>query len=216
MLSEEQIDKKEQRHAEKWDRSAPRLRVDSFLVCSHTRVRAAKKEAKKAKGVRKDPKGSRKDLSAVTDNLFICDGHFARALDDKTHDFVLQLNCAPELHMPPREQPRLTVFKIRYRVTNPLEQLALFEEAAKVVSEAQGKVLVNCARGRSRSVAVVLFYLLKFEKMTLRQAYIKVKTARPFAGPSRWLQTQLDAIELHLLGQQSFTSNKKWADQVQL
>jgi hypothetical protein len=149
----------------------------------------------------------RKQLSAITDRVFICDDECAKKA--KRTDYALHINCAPELLLPAHKG--LMVVSVRYKVAYQLEQLPMFETTAKAIHEAGGAVLVNCARGRSRSVAVVLFYLMRYENMTLGEAYIEVKAARPFAGPSRHLQLQLDAIELKLFGKQSFDPTKKWA-----
>lgn len=58
---------------------------------------------------------------------------------------------------------------------DPLEQLTLFVDVAKKIKAAKGKggnVLVNCARGRSRSVAIVLFYLMVEESLTLKEGIL--------------------------------------------
>ena len=62
-------------------------------------------------------------------------------------------------------------------------------------------------------MAIVLFYLMKHEDMSLKEAYIHVKNKRPLAGPSKHLQPQLHAMEIALRGQASFEPGKKWVDQ---
>ncbi len=204
-----EIDAKEERHLQKWDRCdfSHRSRVFHGSLNRQVRQQPSKQQLRQAK-----QQEDRRQLSAITSRVFVCDEE--RAKTAKPTEFALHLNCAPELLLPPRKG--LEVLSIRYKVARPLEQLELFEEAAKAMQEAPGTVLVNCARGRSRSVAVVLFFLIKYEHMTLAEAYCKVKAARPFAGPSRHLQVQLDAIELHLFQRQSFDPTQKWAAQVKL
>mmetsp|Transcript_10114 Transcript_10114/g.20064 ORF Transcript_10114/g.20064 Transcript_10114/m.20064 type:complete len:233 (-) Transcript_10114:307-1005(-) len=41
-----------------------------------------------------------------------------------------------------------------------------------------GKVLVHCEQGRSRSATIVLAYLIRYQKMTLEEAYNFVQTKR--------------------------------------
>ncbi len=62
-------------------------------------------------------------------------------------------------------------------------------------------MVVNCARGRSRSVSVVLFFAMRHMDMTLREAYAHVKKIRPLIGPSKHLRPQLSAAEQHVRGQ---------------
>ena len=139
-----------------------------------------------------------------------------------SNGIVAHLNCAPELSnkLKGRDEnakPLLMHLNIHYIVAHSLDQFDSFVKGAKFIEEAKkenGKVLVNCARGRSRSVAVVLFYFMFCEGKTLRDAYMMVKQARPFAGPSRHLRPQLLACEMKILGKQSFNLKDNWADQV--
>lgn len=61
-------------------------------------------------------------------------------------------------------------------------------------------VLVNCARGRSRSAAIVIGYLMRTNGMTLQEAYCHVKMARPFIGPHFPLRRELIRLEQKWLG----------------
>lgn len=49
--------------------------------------------------------------------------------------------------------------------------------------QAEQKILVHCHMGVSRSVTMVLAYLIEHEKMSLGQAYHVVVTGRPIAYP---------------------------------
>lgn len=49
--------------------------------------------------------------------------------------------------------------------------------------QTERKMLVHCHMGVSRSVTMVLAYLIEYEKMTLAQAYKTVVTQRPIAYP---------------------------------
>ena len=48
----------------------------------------------------------------------------------------------------------------------------------------QGKTVVVCTAGVSRSATICIAYLMKYEKMTMQQAFIKVKRARRFIKPN--------------------------------
>eukprot|EP00435_Cladocopium_sp_Y103_P030002 s858_g7.t1 len=62
----------------------------------------------------------------------------------------------------------------------------------------QHRVLVNCVQGISRSPAVVLAYLMKFEKMSLRDAYHFLRHRRSIADPRKEFLHQLGKLECQL------------------
>ena len=121
------------------------------------------------------------------------------------------MNAAPEIGRrlggTGKWSPVVFTAAVHYKVATPLAQLDLFMAASEFIASAPpgSTVLVNCARGRSRSVALVIFHLMRTRRLSLRDAYVLVKTKRPFAGPSRHLQPQLQAMEMHLHGCQQST-----------
>lgn len=59
-----------------------------------------------------------------------------------------------------------------------------FNEGSEYIENAiksGGKVLVHCFAGKSRSSTLILAYMVKKLGMPLRQAYDKLKEARPIA-----------------------------------
>lgn len=54
-----------------------------------------------------------------------------------------------------------------------------------------GKVFVHCAMGKSRSVAVILVYLLKYKGFSLEEALGLVKSKRYIAKPNPSYMKQL-------------------------
>mmetsp|Transcript_19257 Transcript_19257/g.31787 ORF Transcript_19257/g.31787 Transcript_19257/m.31787 type:complete len:199 (+) Transcript_19257:400-996(+) len=89
---------------------------------------------------------------------------------------------------------------------------ASFQPCIQFIEEAKGKgiCLVHCARGRSRSAAVVLAYLMIKEGMNLKQAYLHVKKRRPYIGPAGVLRPQLIALE-QLLGMEQSLTVETWS-----
>lgn len=72
-----------------------------------------------------------------------------------------------------------------------------FETAFEFINEGMqsGCVLVHCNAGVSRSVTVVVAYLMKTKNMSLKQALDLVKTKRPTMCPNEGFQTQLQSYE---------------------
>ena len=80
--------------------------------------------------------------------------------------------------------------KISFGDTADQNILPELDGALQFISEAhssneQHHVLVHCAQGVSRSASVVLAYLMKYELMSLRQAYDHVRERRTVADPRK-------------------------------
>jgi hypothetical protein len=72
-----------------------------------------------------------------------------------------------------------------------------FEITSRMINNAiieNKKVLVICAQGRSRSVAVIIAYLMRYKNMSLTEAKAHVKKLRPQINPENFMQ-QLQAWE---------------------
>ena len=68
----------------------------------------------------------------------------------------------------------------------------------------KGAVLVHCLSGISRSVTAVIAYLMRYKKMTHKDALKLAKAKREFAKPNRGFSRQLHWFEDHLFSETSF------------
>lgn len=59
---------------------------------------------------------------------------------------------------------------------------------------------MHCVAGVSRSASLCMIYLVKYERMTLRQAYHYVKSARPIIRPNIGFWKQMIDYERKLRG----------------
>ncbi|XP_028773987.1 dual specificity protein phosphatase 1-like isoform X1 [Neltuma alba] len=75
-----------------------------------------------------------------------------------------------------------------------------FNECFDFIDEGKrvGGTLVHCFAGRSRSVTVVVAYLMKTHRMSLSQALEHVKSRRPTASPNLGFIRQLEDFEKSL------------------
>eukprot|EP00434_Breviolum_minutum_P009487 symbB.v1.2.008354.t3/scaffold524.1/size192337/3 len=78
-------------------------------------------------------------------------------------------------------------------------------------SSEQHHILVNCVQGISRSAAVVLAYLMKFEEMSLRDAYHFLRHRRSIADPRKEFLQQLGKLECELFNLSTPTLNSDLA-----
>ncbi|MBA0651462.1 hypothetical protein Goklo_018786 [Gossypium klotzschianum] len=78
-----------------------------------------------------------------------------------------------------------------------------FDECFNFIDEAKregGGVLVHCFVGKSRSVTIVVAYLMKKHGMSLSQALEHVRSKRPLASPNPGFIQQLKEFEKSLQG----------------
>jgi hypothetical protein len=64
------------------------------------------------------------------------------------------------------------------------------------------KILVHCAMGRSRSVSIVIAFLIKYHKMTTEKALEMIKKVRPCAQPNDGFIKQLKEYETKYLNKE--------------
>eukprot|EP01063_Lacrimia_lanifica_P025022 TRINITY_DN32816_c0_g1_i1.p1 TRINITY_DN32816_c0_g1~~TRINITY_DN32816_c0_g1_i1.p1 ORF type:complete len:365 (+),score=131.01 TRINITY_DN32816_c0_g1_i1:56-1096(+) len=82
----------------------------------------------------------------------------------------------------------------------------VFEDAFQHIEDARkagGKVFVHCRAGVSRVSCVTIAYTMKTYRMTLKEAYLRVKRTRPVAHPNKGFLMQLAEYEKHLFGPQA-------------
>jgi protein-tyrosine phosphatase len=78
----------------------------------------------------------------------------------------------------------------------------LFHPACSFIERTRaiaGRILVHCVAGRSRSVTIVLAYMMRHRQMTLDSAFSLVKSRRPYVWPNDAFWEQLQGEERRLL-----------------
>ncbi|KAK4478022.1 hypothetical protein RD792_017287 [Penstemon davidsonii] len=81
--------------------------------------------------------------------------------------------------------------------------LPFFDECFAFIDEARttgGAVLVHCFAGRSRSVTIIVAYLMFKNGMSLSEAMEHVKGKRPVVSPNSGFMLQLADYERYLRG----------------
>jgi len=81
-----------------------------------------------------------------------------------------------------------------------------FEEVCEFIEKARQEnknCLVHCAAGISRSSTLVIAYLMKHQKMNLKEAYGHTREQRSIIEPNSGFAKQLMELELKLFGKNS-------------
>ncbi|CAH2075054.1 unnamed protein product, partial [Iphiclides podalirius] len=142
-------------------------------------------------------------VSRVTSSVYVCGAH-ALPGAVKALRPGLVVNAAPELPPPPEDcAPRHYVPLLD---TPSSDMHPYMERVADLINDVVKRgqvVLVHCVAGVSRSVTLCLAYLIKWERMTLRDAYHHIKQRRPQIRPNTGFFKQLIKFEERLYSEAS-------------
>lgn len=75
-----------------------------------------------------------------------------------------------------------------------------FFDEINTLIENNKTVLVHCAAGVSRSATIVLAYLIKYEHLSLEEAFLKVRQRRPRICPNKEFMKHLIDFEFQVHG----------------
>lgn len=121
-----------------------------------------------------------------------------------TRNVTLIVNASglEEVSYPDLEQLEVLPVPVLDRPHAPL--MHYFDQVAeRIHGNRTGSTLVHCTAGRSRSPALIMAYLMRFEALSLRQAHEVVLEQRPFVRPNAGFWRQLLDYERRLFGRTS-------------
>lgn len=94
------------------------------------------------------------------------------------------------MRVPVPDSPHVDIYRYFDRVAERIHR----------TSRRGGRTLVHCQQGVSRSSTLVMAYLMKYEGLTLSQAFTLVRRQRPIVNPNCGFWTQLMDYERKLYG----------------
>ncbi len=131
-------------------------------------------------------------LSKITDKIWISDYRTSTNYETlKSHGIKQILSIGSEL--PAHKTNDFKLMHIRIADEPEVNIRKHFNATYKFIDAAP--TLVHCAAGISRSVSNVLAYLIRKERMPLKQAIAFVKSKRPIIRPNPGFLKQLEAFE---------------------
>ena len=89
--------------------------------------------------------------------------------------------------------------------TNITQHFQSSFEFIKGSKEKNGRTLVHCEAGISRSATIVLSYLIQGEKMSLKEAHSHLLSARKLISPNKGFWNQLFLLEQQLRNESSLS-----------
>jgi len=140
-------------------------------------------------------------ISDINDHLFLSGAGVLKPEKLKANKITCIINATTE--EPNAYLPGIDYMKIRID-DNPYAHLDhyfdMVADKIRSVKDRGGRTLVHCVAGVSRSASLCMIYLVKYERMTLRQAYHYVKSARPIIRPNVGFWKQMIDYERKLRG----------------
>ncbi|XP_073843604.1 dual specificity protein phosphatase 18 [Musca autumnalis] len=146
-------------------------------------------------------------VSELLPHLYLCGASVLSPTVITTLGINLVINVAAELPDTPLPSTAPILY-LRINIADrPSAELSKhFDEVADMIEEVRqngGKTLVHCVAGVSRSASLCLAYLMKYQGMTLREAFMHIKTIRPQIRPNTGFFEQLRCYDEQIYGLQS-------------
>lgn len=146
-------------------------------------------------------------VSQLLPSLYLCGASVIspQVLTQLGINFVI--NVAPELpDTPLANSTNILYLRINIMDSTHADLAQHFDEVSDMIEEIRlnnGKTLVHCVAGVSRSASLCLAYLMKYSGMNLKDAFLHIKSVRPQIRPNSGFFQQLRSYEEQHLGLQS-------------
>lgn len=140
-------------------------------------------------------------IAQINEHLFLSSAAAVKTERIRALGITNVINCTMEI--PNLRLPNLECVQIHVEDT-PSARLGIYfdrcSDKIHQVHKAGGKVIVHCVAGVSRSASLCIAYLMKYQRMTLDQAYSHIKKRRPVIHPNVGFWKQLIEYERRLFG----------------
>lgn len=143
-------------------------------------------------------------ISEILPTLYLCGACAVvqpETLEKLQVKFVV--NATVELPDTPLPDDRPEYLRIPIKDTRESNLIEFFDQVADAIEktrQSEGKSLVHCVAGVSRSASLVIAYLMKYSDMSLKQAFQHVRSIRPQVRPNVGFFKQLIEYEQRLFG----------------
>ncbi|CRL06608.1 CLUMA_CG019505, isoform A [Clunio marinus] len=143
-------------------------------------------------------------ISEVLPSLYLC-GACAIVRPETIENLGIKfvVNATVELPDTPLPDKRPDYMRVAMKDSRESNLIEYFDEVADKIEKTRqqdGKSLVHCVAGVSRSVSLVLAYLMKYADMSLKNAFAHVRSVRPQVRPNVGFFKQLIEYEQRLHG----------------
>ena len=140
-------------------------------------------------------------IAQITDHLYLSSAFPVRSDRVKAYGITHIINVT--LDFANLVDPTIESVQIRVDDAPHANLQVYFDRCADKIHQVnmrRGRTLVHCIAGVSRSATICIAYLMKYQRMTLEQAYHHVKKRRPVIRPNVGFWRQLVDYERRILG----------------
>ena len=137
-------------------------------------------------------------ITEIIDKIYI--GSYDNAKDKEElekNNIKYVLNCASECNNIFEDKIKYLKLEIKDQNDFPIQDY--FEKGANFINESlmnnDGKILVHCMQGKSRSTTILMAYLIKYKKQDTNSAYKTIKAKRRLAMPNLGFMYKLREFE---------------------
>ncbi|XP_053647591.2 dual specificity protein phosphatase 14 [Cherax quadricarinatus] len=148
--------------------------------------------------------GLASQVSFITEGLYLCGARAVRQARLRELGVTCVVNATVELPTLPLDGVEVVPVRVSDAQDSDLAvHLDTISDKIEELRRRGGCVMVHCVAGVSRSPALVLAYLVKYEDMSLRQAFLHVRSSRPNIRPNAGFFSQLIDFEQRVRGSTS-------------
>ncbi|KAK3097742.1 hypothetical protein FSP39_012707 [Pinctada imbricata] len=143
-------------------------------------------------------------IAQITDHLYLSSAFPVKADRLRSYGITHVINIT--LDFANLVDPNIESVQIRVDDAPHANLYVYFDRLADKIHNVhmrRGRTLVHCIAGVSRSATICMVYLMKYQRMTLEQAYHHVKKRRPVIRPNVGFWRQLVDYERRILGRNS-------------
>lgn len=143
-------------------------------------------------------------ISEILPSLYLC-GACAIVRPETIENLKIKFVVNATIELPDTPLPDKKPDYLRVPIKDSRESVLIdyFDQVADMIETTRGKdgrSLVHCVAGVSRSVSLVLAYLMKYADMSLKNAFQHVRSVRPQIRPNTGFFKQLIEYEQRLFG----------------
>lgn len=127
------------------------------------------------------PRSRLPGISEVLPSLFLCGAGVAIPCFIEKLGVTCIVNAAPELPDTPLPDSNPLYYQVPVLDKGDIDLKYYFDEVADLIEQvrlADGRSMVHCVAGVSRSASLCIAYLMKHMRMTLREAFAHVRRVR--------------------------------------
>ena len=137
-------------------------------------------------------------ITEIIDKIYIGSYDNAKDKDElEKNNIKYVLNCASECNNIFEDKIKYLKLEIKDQNDFPIQDY--FEKGANFINESlmnnDGKILVHCMQGKSRSTTILMAYLIKYKKQDTNSAYKTIKAKRRLAMPNLGFMYKLREFE---------------------